>query len=504
LQENSTLVTQSYYENATEFQVVDLGDRVVTPGKLDSIAFERRVVPEILALPKKHKKVLTAILKFDADYLELHFSQVGLANKLKIGLSTVKRALCRFKEIGILQWVFRGIKKTCLYTFSPFMSSKSLRDKLAAIVAGFKYIPMAVLVAQNLSTFAAPVLRVSEPQCTNVENTISKSLFSLMFIFKSGGGGRESLCVGKDVCARARIRITPPHLFLSKNQENDMSYSQSLAIAAASSIKSMNLTPFGKLIISSYPADAIRYADEKMCKRTSPSANPMAAFSALCKEHCEKTGDKPSFSRLMQFKKDNPEWAQLPEVEVVPVAAPIKRANVFVADRDPLTFDRVGEWTKFVLEGKRRVAAGEKVNPFWQAEIDQYDLAQEQGAAITESYPIQAMGNVMGLVIPEVPVVPIAPRVPVVVPGYEPLDEEDLDLIDSVINNINRLDKSTVGWLAKAIAEVKEQGANHPRIQDGSFRSGLKHVRDIVAPRVDDVPYDMSGDYEVVDYPYAP
>jgi hypothetical protein len=475
------------------------------------VAFEQVLSKALLCMPKKHKHVLNAVLKYNADNKELYFSQVKLAAKLKLGLSTIKRALARFKELGIIQWVFRGVKKTCLYTLSPFFHSKALRDKFVALVSGFKYIPMTLLLSSNAHLYTSGNTRpvASGPQCTNVENLNIKSL-SLKEVSLEAVRSisiRESL--GIPSSARAYEENETKRNEIKKEKDCSM-YSPSLSIAAALDVKSIKLTEYGRLVVGVYPDKAIEAADNET-KKMRGMKNPMAFFLSHCKKHCEANGLRLNYNRLNEFKNSNPGWENLSEYEAITpqpepevkgksgtsgilkpgvklptfeeVSARIKARNAAernesIADqqeksgefRDPKTFDRLGEWTKFVLEGKRRLAAGEPVNPFWQREIDQYDKAQAAGADMTD-IPVKSLNALTGgNVVDPVILLPAQKRQALA----KVLEHKDI---------LGNTESALV--LVTQIKELLQQGIAHRLAEYKPFWEGIYHIVSVITEQED-------------------
>ncbi len=530
LQENYLPENNLFEENPTEFQVLNLGELVVTPEVLERVAFEKRMLLHIPYLPRRHKNILSALLRLYADNVELHFSQVKLSEKLRIGISTVQRALNRFKELGILQWVFRGIKKTCLYTFSPFMHSKVLREKFVRWVSGFKYVPMVVLLAQNTEAFSASMtsnkiqiskdnFSQSERQFPSERILISKSLSLQAFILKREKRVIESL----SVCNTTRAYEGQGHAlaFSEKDQSNfeefpmSQVYSQSLALAAAASVKSIKLTTYGRLIVGCYPADAIRFADVEMGNKKTKVQKPFALFSAMCKQYCDKNNMRPNFSRLQEFKSSTADWQLLTEIEESPASVssepqksstkingyvdPYKDKYTYLLEpqRNPMTFDRQGNWDRAIEAIK---GLSEKLNPFQDQMLELDVVAGDQAPivmaqAITGKRPEFAMissivadwkklqhpiidkaqpetKNQIAKIPSQTPMPKSTPTVP-----FVPLSQEEIDLIEQVIGKCATMpDTGTTKWLLNAVSEMQEVGANHPRLLDGTFRQGISEL----------------------------
>lgn len=430
-------------------------------------------------MPRLHKKIFSELLKLNADYKEVWFSQVKLAQRLKVGLSTLKRALTRFKELGIVSWIFRGVKKTCLYTLSPHFHSKALRDKFVHLIDGFKYLPMTMLLSQNALLFAGAqkqLLVASGPQCTNVEslNTLSLSLPMLSLKAVRSISIRESLGIPSSVRAREaddtnRAKSSESEtIFLTetkKEKELGM-YSASLSISAASNVTAIKLTAYGRLVVSVWPHKAIEFADIETKKIKSPK-NPMALFLSSCKKYCDKHGLRPDYTRLNEFKNENAAWEQLAEYEI-PETIETKTKKIEIKQttpddyRDPETFDRVGEWQKFLNSGYR--APGNTQTAQFINEL--IDKSKAMGDTVTEDLPIQAINKIAGGIVVE-PTLSL------------PLKKREA--LKLVLEHKELLGKSMQAHvITKQMRELTEQGASHHLAEHEPFWEGLYYIVGVI------------------------
>ena len=473
-------------------------------------------------MPKGCLKVFNRIIKLDSDNKELWFSQVRLAEKLGLCLSTIKRALAYLKKHGIVQWTFRGVKRTCLYKLNDHLGSKAVRERFVKQLPNLKLIPMPILVSRNAvflehstPAISSECLIENEPQCPSERILISKSLISKSDLSKSGKREIERLTESNIASVRARLRKRLASLFLSKNKEKEMSqYSQSVSMIEASGLQSFDPSAYGKIIVASFHHESIRFADEEIKKKKGTVQKPMALFCSLAKQHSEKNGLRGNFSRLQEFRKENPAWESMPELNEAPIPAPvlasksiksgtsgilkdgvrlpglveisalIKARNatesnelsieadtVLQQHRDASTFDRVGEWMQFVLEGKRRLGVGQSVNPFWKREIDAYDAAHEQGASM-QDMPIRAAAAIIGHeIIPGV--------VEAVV--HEPLGSAQMKIISKILEHRDVLGHGESPQLVlQQINELVCQGTSHPLASDRGFWEGMVYVADVI------------------------
>lgn len=316
-------------------------------------------------------------------------------------------------------------------------------------------------------------------------------------------------------------------------------YSPSAAIVAAANVTAIKLTSYGRVVVSVYPADAIKNADAEL-KRMSSVKNPMAFFLSACKKYCERTGSKPNYDLLNDFKSKNPEWVSLPEYDrTAPtepsIASKTKYSKELPFDyvdpyKDKVQEDRINdgvdydaEYLKFIGILQDMVARGERLNPYaHQVLVDTY-LAKQGTAPVTvlrqEAASVIA-GPALEIPTNEVPAAPVgrsqSPVVrheqirattndslsgntvtPLPTQSFKPepslsspdvyveLDPVDVGLIATVIGLSGKLGPQKE-WVLKAIKEVMDRGANHSAIKDGTFRSGMEYIVTLFPPYEDE------------------
>ncbi len=473
---------------------MDMGPLVVTPEVLDRVAFERSFKIALSGMSKGFKKVFNRIIKLDADSQDLWFSQEKIADKLGLCRSTVRRALAYFKKHGLIQWSFRGVKKTCVYKLNVHLGSKVVRDKFVSQVSNFKLISMSVLMERNAVLFegATPAISTeikveNEPQCPSERILISLSL-SLSELSKKRSEKREIERLTESLTVRVREGHGLASLFLSKNQENVMSqvYSQSLSIAAAANVSSFKLTSYGKHIVASYHHEAIAFADAEMKKKKGKIQKPMGLFCSLAKQYSDKNGLKGNFSRLQEFRNDNPGWESIPEFE--PALAPAPSESNPIKKTGANAPYQVTEAWRLELDPHKEVAdairilqeRGEPVNKYLLLVKEGHDrvAAGEPGVNLADYYPSFMKPLVRD---PNTPRMSEPTPVAQVMNSHKPLKDGQRSMLEKLIEHRDVLGEGdNVELIVTQMRELLVQGMSHPMAKNIEFWDGVQWMVDLI------------------------
>lgn len=323
LQDNSQQKTPVVSEIPSSAAIVCVEKKPATPKptksvsvkRIDHLSYEKHLEQSLPLLTKSQRKIFEQLLKYQADYTEIYASHIGMAKKVGCSVSTIKRALNRFRELDLLQWLWRGVKKTCIYSLNSNLGHESIRSKFKSVFKAFAFIPMVLLLSRNAALFG------NEPQCSKEE----KYLYALSL----SNGSRESLSCKKDVQPDANRFPLAIEFFKKTTGERMEEYKQ-----AIERIKSLKFTPWGKQKLVAYPVGAISFADDALFYSKGTISNPVGFFMSQCEKYCTDKGLEPNWAKVIEIRKRKPEVDQLPLV-VENVAQTASANKALLAEAKP-------------------------------------------------------------------------------------------------------------------------------------------------------------------------
>lgn len=453
---NNTVISAVCQKNnstenkSQDFKISDAQDRLLPVIKSKSVnhalrastEFERNPVGYIKKLTKADRKFLDQLLYLQSKYDSVWMGFDRLAQVTGYCSRTMKRAAKKLEEKGLISHIMGSYVAANEYHLHPLFASFTMRRKLSKLLPALRFTPsfLKIAVAALLSVQIANVTAIS-PRIDINKN--SNSSLSITKDAHPRSKGVISVSLFKEIKENAQ--------FARQLKERRMQQSEK----AINAIRTLKLTVWGKMVLSAYPAEAIRYADEQIFMAKKLPHNPLGLFKSLCTKFCEKNNLKPDWSRVEHWKTKVPWDYGFYEVtenvvhenywmnqELLSKAKPYKPGNEWelaqqkkkimspLAGKD-LSGIRLPAWTESedAKERKKLVAT---------AEIDRaVKLAQEQGAMNPFMAILMQAKAPIEQVVDKPLVDPNNQFLQVLAPIAEKMENDALESIKTVSGNVN-------------------------------------------------------------------
>jgi len=317
------------------------------------------------------RKTLNLFWYLTANVREMYPSQQWLADRVGIGLRKMKYILNELREMGVIQSLWRGVRRTCLYRVSPwFKTTPGVYKKLAPYFTmflgdfdpRFGYLPYGALGA---AVHSREYIRKNK-YINRVEKSIKESVVNggaktgvissdvyilpqssevsprralvlrrdpskiLVDAVMSGDVGRDDTYFGEILRREMKQvwsyedspRSTMPTGVRSRSSALRDSKATKEAQRVEDEVKSLidvvakelGLTEHGRMKLSVYPSEVLQDALVEYKKVGAPIYNAYGLFDKLCVRCCEQQGIKPAWSTYFKCCKEHPEYQQAPLV----------------------------------------------------------------------------------------------------------------------------------------------------------------------------------------------
>lgn len=201
------------------------------------------------SLTESEKCVFDLLLRLGLTHEKIYFSHDSLAKMAHVSLSSLKRALSKLEEDGVVS-IDRYHRHTNFYTVTNYFFQPHLRRLLGVLSRSIMFANLLLAASQPIQ--AQPLKNDHFPgyelPLNNKGKIYNKKTFE--------GGGRKSTMYE---------RVIP-------------SYVQNL--------KELHLTQWGQMEMSKYPEAAVRYAMGELKKQKGKVYNPYGFVAATCKKYC--------------------------------------------------------------------------------------------------------------------------------------------------------------------------------------------------------------------------
>ena len=341
-------------------ETFDQENQTIAPSLLANQAFTYSPVSIIESLTTAQRAILNQIIYQQVKFKKIFISNDKLAERTFYCPKTVQRATNRFVKEGLVVKEIGGYNKANAYKLHPLFNALAHRRKLSKYLPNLRLLPW--FMALSIS------MLFSKPFDTNVHANKFKS-FNLI--------SSASHTVTTD--ARTRSKVTATALFsktketIEELQAKRRKYMHA-SEQAVNAIKTLKLTVWGKILLTAYPAEAIRYADDQLYYRKGHPKNPLGLFKSLCQEFCAQKKIEPDWKRVDRLKMLVP-W----EIGHAEVTENVIHHNYWTNQ------DTLAKAKEYVPEKAKRF-----VEP--SGRLPAYKITAEQKVAIARN-PIQEMAD---------------------------------------------------------------------------------------------------------------
>ena len=207
------------------------------------------------SLTHKEKLVFKEYFSVCQNYEKVYISHETIAARVGCSLSTVKRAVRRFKELGVLDSIYRHMD-TCEYSMNEFFFTKETRKKLSSVFRYFVPLALSLLALGS--------------------NELQLKLKDKDFI------NNEVVTVSNDARSQV-VNDVELTLFCKNLRKKRMNAETSDKIREI--MKRMPMTTHGMLRLSVYPPKVLHYAMAALDKALA-NDDPFVYFLRVCDYFC--------------------------------------------------------------------------------------------------------------------------------------------------------------------------------------------------------------------------
>ncbi len=240
-------------------------------------------------LSYKFKLIFREYFSVCQNYEKVYVSHEKIAARVKCSVRTVGRAVIYFKEVGIMDYIYRH-RNTSEYSMNEFFFTQETRKKLSNVFRFFMPFALSMLA---LGSDVRPLNINVKLESNNKPNT------------------RERINYAR-VCERQ-----DGYLIFDLDQENKNNYelkkgqfiANGESMLEAKEILKLNglvdkfpLTMHGIVKLAVYPLEAIDYAESSL-QTVLKARDPFQLFQHLCKQYCEQNRIAITWSKYYRFKE---------------------------------------------------------------------------------------------------------------------------------------------------------------------------------------------------------
>lgn len=229
-------------------------------------------------------KLLQLLVWFNKSSLRIYCAQEYLGLKTGYTRETVNRLLRRFRDVGLITWIYRH-RHTCIYSLASIFDDPEMQKFLGNYIQGVYYLPKRMLLSIRKVFQSAYKWTKKRPSGKKLPIDDVTPIKKLSYSFSS------------NISFLYRTKCIYDQGFTdSKGAKVELNRSEMVR-----SIESLKNTPMSEAdvkAIAAYPDEVIAYAD-RCTNRKGSLANPIGYFLVCCREYNKKKllGDSQS-SRL--------------------------------------------------------------------------------------------------------------------------------------------------------------------------------------------------------------
>lgn len=237
---------------------------------------------------------LNEILKLDGLFMELYFSQGGIAKKSKLTRETVNRIMTKFRAWGLVESAYRHME-TCLYKVADIFRDIALRKQLKVILPCLVFLHWSALLSMSApesdNSLSTPHHTIYIPNqvdrythCTNTYTQVDKYTHSPSPLFKNSDS------IAMRLSYRAREAPSPTKVPLHSQAESDRIVIAKVIVRNTDMrrLKYLNFTPAGMIKISVYPNEAREYAYSQVKLMKKEVNDIFKLFCSFCLAYCRE------------------------------------------------------------------------------------------------------------------------------------------------------------------------------------------------------------------------
>lgn len=268
-------------------------------------------------------------------------------------------------------------------------------------------------------------------------------------------------------------------------------------LSYADQLKSIRPLLHGAIILSAFPKEVVLHADERTLKCKKPLLTALDKWKYLisvCKGYCAENKIETSWSMSLNVRnqysihKDTPMFDENHSPEKVHTPAPFIKGKS-IGGETPI----------------RQVTYAEAVknNQQWSNSLPHLDKDKEFSGALntlTEMATSNPFAALLMKNIEKLKPQTVGHPESVVSKPSEPFDQETLDIVAWIKSNWDdKLFPHSNKWVHENIARVLQEGPTSAQYLDGSFMTGMKHIKRLMEALINKPKVQAPVEFDVVD-----